>query len=376
MTTWRFQAIAVIGFLLLTPATALATQQQETSATTATRGDVIRLREDAPREYVVKKGDTLWDISAMYLNDPWHWPELWRLNDDIANPHLIYPGDRLYLSWVNGRPQLSRKLTKTLNPEGKLEPKGNPIPTFDRAALEPFLEGHMIASRGEVARLPQILGDNRGAPRINGMAPIFIKGNVELDRKYRVFTPVDNFDDQVLLRDVAGVRINLHHVDVIEGELIRPEREIRRGDVVLQPQPIDLPEIITPSNGAAVDGYVVASLNARNKHGKYDMVVLDKGATDGVEVGQMFQAIRPGVSVFMDGEKPEFANLYKPYDDLSRKWRESLRLPDQASAELLVIKTFPNSSMAMVVEAHEWFEVGTYFVPKLIATNDSRLTNN
>lgn len=370
MTTWRFQAIAVIGFLLLTPATALATQQQETSATTATRGDVIRLREDAPREYVVKKGDTLWDISAMYLNDPWHWPELWRLNENIANPHLIYPGDRLYLSWVNGRPQLSRKLTKTLNPEGKLEPKGNPIPTFDRAALEPFLAGHMIASRGEVARLPQILGDNRGAPRINGMAPIFIKGNVELDRKYRVFTPVDNFDDQVLLRDVAGVRINLHHVDVIEGELIRPEREIRRGDVVLQSQPIDLPEIITPSNGAAVDGYVVASLNARNKHGKYDMVVLDKGATDGVEVGQMFQAIRPGVSVFMDGEKPEFANLYKPYDDLSRKWRESLRLPDQASAELLVIKTFPNSSMAMVVEAHEWFEVGTYFVPKLIATND------
>ncbi|RUO56725.1 LysM peptidoglycan-binding domain-containing protein [Pseudidiomarina homiensis] len=370
MTTWRFQAIAVIGFLLVAPATALATQQQETSATTTTRGDVIRLREDAPQEYVVKKGDTLWDISAMYLNDPWHWPELWRVNSDIANPHLIYPGDRLLLSWVNGRPQLSRKVTKTLDPEGKLEPKGNPIPTFDRAALEPFLDGHHIALRGEISRMPQIVGDNRGAPRINGMAPVFIKGNVELDRKYRVFTQVDSFGDQVLLRDVAGVRVNLHHVDLIEGELISPEREIRRGDVILQPQNTDLPDIIVPTNGAPVDGHVVGSLNARNKHGKYDMVVLDKGAADGVEIGQMFQAIRPGVRVFMDGEKPEFVNLYKPYDDISRKWRDTLRLPDQAGAELLIVKTFPNMSMAMVVEAHEWFEVGTYFVPKILTTND------
>lgn len=102
MATWRFQAIAVIGLLLLPSATASVPQENDTAATSTTSGDVIRLREDAPREYVVKKGDTLWDISELYLNDPWHWPELWRLNDDIANPHLIYPGDRLYLGWVNG----------------------------------------------------------------------------------------------------------------------------------------------------------------------------------------------------------------------------------------------------------------------------------
>lgn len=370
MTTWRFQAIAVIGFLLLTPATTLATQQQETSASSSTRGDVIRLREDAPREYVVKKGDTLWDISAMFLNDPWHWPELWRVNESIANPHLIYPGDRLYLTWVNGRPQLSRKVSKTLNPEGKLEPKGNPIPTFDRSELEPFLDDHHVVARGDLANLPQILGDNRGAPRINGMASVYIKGDVELDRKYRVFTPVDRFNDHVLLRDIAGVRVNLHHVDLIEGEIIQPTREIRRGDVVLQPQPTELPDIIVPTSGAPVDGYVVGTLNARTKHGKYDLVVLDKGVADGVEIGQMFQAIRPGVSVFMDGETPEFANLYKPYDALSRKWRDSLRLPDETSAELLVIKTFPTHSVAMVVDAHEWFELGTYFVPKILMTDD------
>ncbi len=369
MATWQFQAIAVIGFLLLPSATAFATQQNETSATTATSGDVIRLREDAPREYVVKKGDTLWDISELYLNDPWHWPELWRLNDDIANPHLIYPGDRLYLSWVNGRPQLSRKQVKTLSPEGLLESKGNPIPTFDRDALSPFISAHHIATAEELAAMPRILGDNRGAPRLNGMAPVYIDGAVELNEKYRVFTPVEQMGPYALLRDVSGVRVTYQHANTIEGELIKPQREIRRGDVVLPPQPTELPEIIRATSGADVDGYVVGTLDAQEKQGKYNIVVLDKGSSQGVTVGQMFQALRPGVDVFTEKRVPEAANPYKPYDNLSRDWRQTQRLPARATAELLVIKTFPEMSMAIVVESHEWFEVGAYFIPKKLISD-------
>ncbi|MDN7125405.1 LysM peptidoglycan-binding domain-containing protein [Pseudidiomarina terrestris] len=369
MATWRYQAIAVIGFLLIPSATASAPLQNETSATSMTSGDVIQLREDAPREYVVKKGDTLWDISALFLNDPWHWPELWRLNDDIENPHLIYPGDRLYLSWVNGRPQLSRKEFKSLTPEGVLAAKGNPVPTFDRAALAPFIDGHHIVSATELAGMPRILGDNRGAPRINGMAPVYIDGAVELNEKYRVFTPVDEIGNSFLLRDVAGVRVTYQHADTIEGDLIKPKREIRRGDVVLPPQETKLPEIIVASSGAPVDGFVVGSLGDAEKHGKYDIVVLDKGSMHGVAVGQMFQALRPGVDVFTEGLKPEAANLYKPYDDISRKWRDTQRLPPRATSELLVIKTYSEMSMAIVVDAHEWFEVGVYFMPLQLASD-------
>ncbi|MGQ4277342.1 LysM peptidoglycan-binding domain-containing protein [Pseudidiomarina sp. E22-M8] len=369
MATWRFQAIAVIGLLLIPSATAFATQQNETSAASTTSGDVVRLREDAPREYVVKKGDTLWDISELYLNDPWHWPELWRLNDDIANPHLIYPGDRLYLSWVNGRPQLSRKEFRAMTPEGVLERKGNPIPTFDRAALAPFIDDHHIVSAAEFASMPRILGDNRGAPRINGMAPVYIDGAVELDEKYRVFTDVQNIGNFTLLRDVSGVRITYQHAQTTEGELIKPQREIRRGDVILPRQQTVLPEIIKATTGAPVDGYVVGTLNDADKHGKYDVVVLDKGSMHGVEVGQMFQALRPGIDVFVDEEPPAAANLYKPYDDISRKWRDTLRLPPRATSELLVIKTYPEISMAIVVSAHDWFEVGAYYIPKQLASD-------
>ena len=360
---------AVIGFLLVVPATALATQQNESSATSTTQGDVIRLREDAPREYVVKKGDTLWDISEMFLSDPWLWPELWRVNDDIANPHLIYPGDRLYLSWVNGRPQLSRKAYRAMTPEGKIEPKGNPIPTFDLSELEPFLDGFHVLSEADLQNVPQILGDNRGAPRINGMTPVFVEGNVEVGEHYRVYARIEQFADMHLLRDVGGMRINMQHDRTAEGDLIDPAREIRRGDVVMARQALDLPDIIVPKSGANVDGTIVASLNSREKHGKYDVMVIDRGSDDGVEVGQMFQALRPGTAIFMDEEVPEAANLYKPYDDLSRRWRETLNLPPQATAEMLVLKTYAKASVVMVVDAQEWFEVGAYFVPKQIAAN-------
>ncbi|MFC0446214.1 LysM peptidoglycan-binding domain-containing protein [Pseudidiomarina halophila] len=369
MATWRFQAIAVIGLLLLPSAAASAPQENGTAATSTTSGDVIRLREDAPREYVVKKGDTLWDISELYLNDPWHWPELWRLNDDISNPHLIYPGDRLYLSWVNGRPQLSRKEFRAMSPEGVIEPKGNPIPTFDREALTPFIDEHHIVSAAELATMPRILGDNRGAPRLNGIAPVYIDGNVELDEKYRIFTPVDQLGDFSLLRDVAGVRITFHHGETIEGDVIKPKREIRRGDVVIPHQPTPIPEVIKATSGAPVDGYIVATLNDQNKSGKYDILVIDKGSNNGVEIGQMYQALRPGIKVFTEDRVPEAVNPYKPSDDLSRLWRETVTLPPHATSELLVIKVYPDYSVVIVVDANEWLEVGAYYVPKQLASD-------
>lgn len=367
MTTWRLPTIVALGALLMGPAAAQATPQDGATTATTEQGDVLRLRDDAPREYVVKKGDTLWDISAMFLNDPWLWPELWRVNDTVANPHLIYPGDRLYLSWVNGRPQLTRKAFKSLTPEGVIAAKGNPLPTFDYEVLKPFLDAHYVLSTAELADLPKVLGDNRGAPRVNGMTPVFIDGTLQADQKYRVFTPLERFDEQVVLLDVAGLRVSYQQQDMTEGELIQPKREISRGDVVMAPHPVELPDVIIPTNGAPVDGHVVATLNSRVKNGKYDIVILDKGRSQGVAVGQMFQAVRPGTTIFTDGEAPELANLYKPYDDLSRSWRDALKLPPRTSAELLVIQVFDGASAAIVVESYEWFEVGSYFVPKIIS---------
>src|SRR5690554_5996060 len=277
MIKWQLSAIAAIGFLLVSPWHSVKAQV-ETEQQVA--GDVLQLREDAPQDYIVKKGDTLWDISAMYLNDPWYWPELWRINETVANPHLIYPGDRLYLSWVDGRPQLSRKEHKVMLPEGQVQDKGDPIPTFSRAMLTPLLTEHRLLSAGQLKQAPQVLGDNRAAPSVNGMTPVFVRGEVEPTRTYSVFTPIKTLEQGQLVRYVGDITITTQQGEVAEGEMTRVQREIRRGDYLLDWQHSPLPEQITATSGAVLDGQIIASLNSRKEQGKYDVVLLNKGRAD------------------------------------------------------------------------------------------------
>ena len=64
-------------------------------ATFGLQAQDARLKPDHPDTYTVQKGDTLWDISGHFLSQPWYWPEIWQVNPQVENPHLIYPGDRI-----------------------------------------------------------------------------------------------------------------------------------------------------------------------------------------------------------------------------------------------------------------------------------------
>jgi hypothetical protein len=113
-------ALAVAGLGLALGAAAPATAQEQASG----RAMSVPLAAEAPDRYVVKKGDTLWDIAGVFLRDPWYWPEIWYVNPTIANPHLIYPGDVLYLTWVDGKPRvtLERPGAVRLSPQVRSEP--------------------------------------------------------------------------------------------------------------------------------------------------------------------------------------------------------------------------------------------------------------
>src|SRR5210317_306970 len=101
----------------------------------------VSVRADHPDEYVVVKGDTLWDISGKFLEQPWQWPAIWHANPQIENPHLIYPGDRISLVYIDGQPRLvvnGGKQTKRLSPGIRKEPR-EPIPPIEWAAIEKFV---------------------------------------------------------------------------------------------------------------------------------------------------------------------------------------------------------------------------------------------
>ena len=124
----------------------------------------VMLKDGHPGKYYVKNGDTLWDISSRFLEEPWQWPEIWQINEEIGNPHLIYPGDEIRLSYVNGEPRLSvkRGVQETVMSNGvvKLTPSvreianDEAIPMIPASAIAAYLKDGLVVSLRIFWKLP------------------------------------------------------------------------------------------------------------------------------------------------------------------------------------------------------------------------------
>ena len=110
-----------------------------------------RLAEDAPEEYVVQVGDTLWDIAATFLRDPWYWPEIWYVNPEIENPHLIYPGDVLGLVYIDGQPRITnvRASTYRLSPQARVTPLTEAVTSIPYEDVAAFLSSGVILEKAQ-----------------------------------------------------------------------------------------------------------------------------------------------------------------------------------------------------------------------------------
>ena len=130
----------------------------------------VPLASGAPNEYVVKVGDTLWDISATFLKDPWFWPEIWYVNPDIANPHLIYPGDVLGLVYIDGQPRITnlRASTFRMSPQARVTPLSDAISSIPYESIASFLSSGVILEKGEADSASLFAGDARRAPDRSG----------------------------------------------------------------------------------------------------------------------------------------------------------------------------------------------------------------
>nr|WP_228767442.1 LysM peptidoglycan-binding domain-containing protein [Vibrio hibernica] len=142
-----------------------------------TTQNTIEIKDNAPQTYTVKKGDTLWDISALFLDSPWLWPRLWQVNPDINNPHLIYPGDKLTLTWRNGQPLLSLKPMKKIGPHVRKQDK-EAISTVDNGLIRPYLKSDQLLTEDRKSSALRVLGTSEGRKFLSGNERIYIDGNV------------------------------------------------------------------------------------------------------------------------------------------------------------------------------------------------------
>jgi hypothetical protein len=258
----------------------------------------VLLRSDAPSEYVVKKGDTLWDISAMFLEQPWLWPEIWYVNPQVENPHLIYPGDRLYLVWVDGRPMLRRGDGK-LSPQVRSEPIDDAIPAIPLEHILPFLDrSRAILSRDEIDSAPyivhfredRVIGDEGTRAYVRSLdesAPL----------EYLIFRPGEELRDfetgEVLgyhITHVGGAGLNTPG-DPAKVDVTQSNREVHLGDRLIEATDANLPRNFYPrAPDFDLQAHIISAPDGVSRIGQYSTVIIDRGANDGVEAGHVLIA--------------------------------------------------------------------------------------
>ncbi len=303
----------------------------------------VALNPAHPDRYTVVKGDTLWDISALFLRDPWLWPEVWYVNPQIENPHLIYPGDEIVLTYRDGRPILTLSRKNKLSPEVRATPIDEAIPTIPIDAIAQFLTRPFVMEENELDQAPYIvhfLDDHvLGGAGISFYARSIMQEDTLRYTIVRPGKPYKDPDSEEILGyeaafigdadlkrtgDPAKLYIASSELEAIIGDrLIKAEDD--EPLVNFQPR---APE-------SDIEGRIISVLNGVSQIGQYNVVVLNKGTRDGLEPGHVMQILQGGDDV----------------RDIIKGRGETFTLPLEEAGILMVFRTFEKVSFALVMRA-------------------------
>lgn len=320
------------------PAIEPAYMPASTALPMAPQAAPVALRPDAPLTYTVQRGDTLWSISNRYLLDPWQWPEIWIVNGQVANPHLIYPGDVLQLSVVDGRPQLGLAVER-LSPQIRESSIEGAIPTIPLDAIRDFLRGPRLVTPEQLAAAPYLLAfvDDH---LIGGEGNLIYARNLPEGQPYRyaLVRPGQVYrdpDDQRVLGHEAipvGIAEVRQFGQPATMSLTATYREALVGDRLL---PVDdeafKADFHPHAPTHAIGGRIVAAFDGISQISQYQIVAINRGAEHGLEAGHVLQILRQGELVRDPHAK------------------DRVQLPDQPAGLMLVFKTTPRLSYALVM---------------------------
>ena len=315
--------------------------------------DTIVYQSGSPQSYIVQKGDTLWDISAVFLRDPWFWPEIWYKNPQVENPHLIYPGDELSIIYVNGqrRVQLVKRGTGgglrqvKLQPKIHAEPIDASIPSIPIEAIRHLLAKPLVIDQDELDRAAYILAsvDNHLVNSLNDQIYVRKLDTRNSDGRYQIFRPnkpIFDPDTNELLGYEAifvGQGKLLLGGDPATVRITESVREVLRNDKLLPIETTDLERDFFPKPPAnEVKGHIVSLFDAISQLGRYQTVAINLGQRDSIASGDILEIRRPGKIIRDEAEaEPDFR----------------VRLPDEKLGIVMVIKSFEKMSYALIMEA-------------------------
>lgn len=309
------------------------------------------LVDSPPARYVVVRGDTLWDISARFLRDPWRWPDIWGLNrDQIRNPHWIYPGDVIVLDFSGATPRLRfegdgdwKLLITRLSP--RIRTQGLPpsaIPSIAADNLNAFLTKPLVIGEYELAAAPRIVAAQETRVLLGPGDTAFAQGVVwSSGSRYQVVRPGRTFIDPDT-REKLGIEAQyLGEAQVKEfGEIstlhiARAVQEMAPGDYLVDAPPVSVDPYMPRAPQNLIIGKIIAASNeAVSEIGPQSVVVLNRGRREGLEVGHVLAIYRAGAAV-------------QPAGTSDRRAR--VRLPDERYGIVFVFRVFERVSYALVM---------------------------
>lgn len=341
--------------------------------------DTVQIKEDAPSRHVVVKGDTLWDISAKFLKTPWKWPELWGLNkDEIKNPHLIYPGDVILLTWENGVPRLSKLETVKLSPQIRTERIADTgIPSVPYKAIAPFLNRTRVIEAAKLDNMPHVLGGNDNRVMYSTHDKVYATagdGKTTAWEFVRIGRPLADPDTGTVLgyeleylgdgQTAKAGATQLLNITAAEKEILERDRLVPAVEISGMNLAPRAPE-------KAIDAKVITSLSGVEGAGPYSTVVLNKGAQSGLEAGHVLALFRSGRLTAdpkcLRAEKLAFlAGGLKHREtecDKDAEAKNDAALPDERIGLAFVYRVFDTMAFALVMNSSE------PVYPKTIARN-------
>ena len=298
-----------------------------------------------PERYVVVKGDTLWDISSRFLRDPWRWPDVWFVNPQIANPHLIYPGDTIVMTYLDGRPMLTlqRGSLVKLSPQVRSTPIDQAIPAIPLDAIKQFLTRPYVLDGEEISRAPYVVSFGtehlRGASGLNA----YIRAiENEDNQSYEVVRPGGAYRDAD-----TGELLGYEALFVGNAEIVRTgdpatavitenEMEMKVGDRLLpitEGQPLET--FYPKAPGSDIKGSIISILGGLDQIGQFNVVVIDRGADDGLQQGDVLAIDSKGARI----------------RDTVKGGKARVTLPDEQAGMMLVFRVFPRVSFGLVMHA-------------------------
>ena len=349
--------------------------QRATAERVASAGvPLSELAENAPDTYTIKSGDTLWDISKLFLKSPWRWPELWGMNKaEIANPHLIYPGQVLMLVKMDGRAslQFARNSGQPSGSATKVSPRvrsssfSDAIYAIPLHLIEPFLTEAVVFDTDALANAPRVVATPEGRVILTKGDLAYARGNFSQATDYRVFREARALKDpdtgEVLGYEAAYLgtaeliaqgrteKDAKGKDEIVPATLrVRTVRlEIGVGDRLAPVEQREFLRFVPHAPASNLSGRIVSIYGDALNGGQNQVVALNKGSQDGLERGHVLALWKAGRAAV----------------DSTSGRKEDIRLPDTRSGVLLVFQTYKRVSYALIISAQDAIVAGDRFTP-------------